>query len=187
METVSNSKSNEKNVRQRFGDLEESPLLLSEDYIKQITEHLNGDLASQFMMYFQFKKQHWIVDGPDWKHISAALDEYAKTIQGNAEELAEKINSLGAIPLSSPAHFSELSYVDFEGEDKYDIRIMLENDLKSQQSTIQQLRKRIQFAKENNDHGTDDILKDILEDNEKIAHELHHYLQGESLESSIKG
>ncbi|MDQ4072933.1 MAG: DNA starvation/stationary phase protection protein [Thermoproteota archaeon] len=184
---MSNNKSNGGNVRQRFGDLEKSPLLLSEDYIKQITEHLNGDLASHFMMYFQFKKQHWIVDGPDWKHISAALDEYAKTILENAEDLAEKINSLGAIPLSNPASFPGRSYVDFEGEDKYDIRTMLENDLKLQQSTIQQLRKRIEFAKENNDHGTDDILKDVLEDNEKIAHELHHYLQEESLERSLKG
>lgn len=185
METLSTNSSNEKNSQQRFGEVVKNPLSLSEDYAKQIREQLNTDLASHFTIYFQLKKQHWIVDGPDWKHISEALDEYAKAIHENADELAERIDSLGAIPLSNPSIFSKLSYVDFEGDDKYEIRSMLANDLKAQQTTIEQLRKRIQFSKQNNDHGTDDILKDILEDNEKIAHELHHYLQNQSLEKSL--
>ncbi len=70
----------------------------------------------------------------------------------------------------------------FEGEDKYNLRTMLENDLKAEQKLITSIRERIDFAKENRDHGIDDLLKDVLEGHEKTAHELHHYLQEESLE-----
>jgi starvation-inducible DNA-binding protein len=117
-----------------------------------------------------------------WAVISAALDEYAKTTQGFAELLAERLNLLGAIPLSDPSRFEKLSYVQFEGEDKYDLRKMLENDLTAEQQLVSKIRERIDFAKENRDHGIDDLLKDILEGHEKIAHELHHYLQEQSLE-----
>jgi starvation-inducible DNA-binding protein len=75
--------------------------------------------------------------------------------------------------------------VQFEGEDKYDLRTMLENDLKAEQQIITTIRERVDFAKENGDHGLDDLLKDVLEDQEEIAHELHHYLEEESLEKSL--
>jgi bacterioferritin (cytochrome b1) len=79
-----------------------------------------------------------------------------------------------------------LSYVQFEGEDKYDLRKMLENDLRAEQQLIPRIRERIDFARENRDHGIDDLLKDILEGHEKIAHELHHYLQEQSLEKTLE-
>jgi DNA-binding ferritin-like protein len=35
--------------------------------------------------------------------------------------------------------------------------------------TIEQFRERIQFTKKNNDFGTEDVLKDMIEDHEEIA------------------
>ncbi len=173
-------------IKQKFGDVEENPIRLSEGYTKQIIEQLNTDLASLFITFFQVKKHHWLVEGPDWKHIHAALDEYAKTIQEHADELAERVNLLGGIPLSNPSRFAELSYVDYEGEDKVDLRMMLQNDLEAQQITIEQFRERIQFTKKNNDFGTEDVLKDMIEDHEEIAHEIDHYLKNASLEQTIE-
>jgi bacterioferritin (cytochrome b1) len=53
---------------------------------------------------------------------------------------------------------------------------MLENDLKAEKKLIISIRERIDFAKENRDHGIDDLLKDVLEGHENNAHELHNYL-----------
>jgi starvation-inducible DNA-binding protein len=170
---------------QKFNDIEKNPIALAEDYTKQIIGQLNTDLASHFITFYQLKKQHWIVEGPDWKHISEALDAYAKTTLEQAEKLAERITLIGGIPVSNPSRFEEISYVQFEGEDKYNLRTMLQNDLKAEQQLITSLRERIDFAKENRDHGIDDLLKDVLEGHEKAAHELHHYLQQESLEKSL--
>ena len=173
-------------IKQKFGHVEENPIRLSKGYTKQIIEQLNRDLASLFITLFQLKKHHWLVEGPDWKHIHTSLDEYAKTIQEHADELAERVNLLGGIPLSNPSRFAELSYVEYEGEDKMDLRMMLQNDLEAQQITIEQFRERIQFTKKNNDFGTEDVLKDMIEDHEEIAHEIDHYLKNASLEHTIE-
>jgi starvation-inducible DNA-binding protein len=178
--------SEEGTIRQRFDEIEANPISLPEEYCKQAVEQLNTDLASHFTMFFQFKKQHWIVEGPDWKHLHEALDKYAKTIAEAADKLAERINLLGGLPVSNPSRFTELAYVMFEGEDKIDLRAMLENDLHAEQIAIQNLRERIQLAQDNNDYGTDENLKDILEDHEEVAHELDHYLRDTSLEETLR-
>jgi starvation-inducible DNA-binding protein len=90
-------------TRQKFDDVETNPIALPEDYTKQIMEQLNTDAASHFMTFYQLKKQHWIVRGPDWKLVSAALDAYAKTNLELAEELAERITLMGGIPVSNPS------------------------------------------------------------------------------------
>jgi starvation-inducible DNA-binding protein len=75
--------------------------------------------------------------------------------------------------------------VDYGGEDKMDLRVMLQNDLVAQQITIEQFIERIQFTKKNNDFGTEDVLKDMMVDYEEIAHEIDHYLKNASLEQTI--
>lgn len=68
------------------------------------------------------------MEEPDWKHLSEALDTYSKTNLELAEQLAERITLIGGIPVSNPSRFKEMSYVQFEAENKYNIRTMLEND-----------------------------------------------------------
>lgn len=176
----------EQGTIQRFGELETNPVSLPEEYCNQAIEQLNTDLASHFMMFFQFKKQSWTVEGPDWKHLHEALDKYAKTIAEGADQLAERINLLGGLPISDPSKFSKVAYTKFEGENKLDLRAMLENDLLAEETAIQTLRERIRFVQNNSDYGTDEILKDILEDHEEVAHELDHYLKDTSLEETLK-
>ena len=36
---------------------------------------------------------------------------------------------LGGLPISDPSRFKDLAYVDFEGNDMLELRMMLENDL----------------------------------------------------------
>ena len=175
----------EQGTIQRFGELETNPISLPEEYCRQAIEQLNTDLASHFMMFFQFKKQHWTVEGPDWKHLHEALDKYAKTIAEAADQLAERINSLGGLPISDPSKFSGVAYTKFEGEDKLDLRAMLENDLHAEQTAIQTLRERIRLAQDNSDYGTDEMLKDVLEGHEEVASELDHYLKHTSLEATF--
>src|SRR5919112_4916718 len=177
--------SEERTIRQRFGEIEANPISLPEEYCKQAVEQLNTDLASHFTMFFQFKKQSWTVEGPDWKHLHEALDKYAKTIAEGADHLAQRINLLGGLPISDPTKFSRVAYTKFEGENKLDLRPMLENDLRAEETTIQTLRERIRFVQDNSDYGTDEILKDILEDHEEVAYELDHYLKDTSLEETL--
>jgi starvation-inducible DNA-binding protein len=143
-------------------------------------------LLAILLCSYSKKKQHWTVEGPDWKHLHKALDKYAKTVAEAADKLAKCINLLGGLPISDPSKFSGVSYTKFEGEDKLDLRAMLENDLHAEQTAIQTLRERIRLAQDNNDYGTDELLKDILDNHEVVAHEIEHYFKDSSLEATLK-
>jgi DNA-binding ferritin-like protein len=45
--------------------------------------------------FFQILKHLWLVEGPDWKHIHLALDEYANSISAQAVFNSERIVALG--------------------------------------------------------------------------------------------
>ena len=92
---------------------------------------------------------------------------------------------LGGLPISDPSRFKDLAYVEFEGNDILDLRRMLENDLHSVQKVIDAFRDRIKNASENNDYGTEHMLKGIIFEYEEISDRLEHYLAKESLERSI--
>jgi starvation-inducible DNA-binding protein len=92
---------------------------------------------------------------------------------------------LGGLPISDPSRFKDLAYVEFEGNDMLDLRRMLENDLHAVQKVIGAFRERIKNASENNDYGTEHMLKGIIIEYEEMADRLEHYLAKESLERSI--
>ncbi len=92
---------------------------------------------------------------------------------------------LGGLPISDPSRFKDLAYVEFEGNDMLDLRRMLENDLRSVQKIIDAFRDRIKNASENNDYGTEHMLKGIIFQYEEMADRLEHYLAKESLERGI--
>ena len=172
-------------TKQKYGEIEENPIGLAGKYCKTIVNHLNEDIASSYILFLQLRKQHVIIKGPDWKHIHDTLGEYATYIGKQAEELSERLTVLGGLPISDPSRFKDLAYIEFEGDDMFDVRIMLENDLHSVQKVIDTLRDRIKNASENNDYGTEYMLKGTIFEYEEMADRLEHYLAKESLERSI--
>ena len=105
------------------------------------------------------------------------MGEYATYIGKQAEELSERLTVLGGLPISDPSRFKDLAYIEFEGNDMFDVRIMLENDLHSVQKVIDTLRDRIKNASENNDYGTEYMLKGIIFEYEEMADRLEHISQ----------
>ena len=56
-----------------------------------------------------------------------------------------------------------------DGKDMLELRMMLENDLHSVQKVIDAFRGRIKNASENNDYGTEHMLKGIIFEYEEMA------------------
>jgi starvation-inducible DNA-binding protein len=172
-------------TKQKYGEIEENPIGLPEKYCETIVNQLNEDIASSYILFLQMRKQHVIIEGPDWKHIHDTLGEYSNYVGKQAEELSERLTVLGGLPISDPSKFKDLAYVEFEGNDMLDLRKMLENDLYSVQKVIDAFRDRIKNASENSDYGTEHLLKGIIFEYEEMADRLEHYLAKESLERSI--
>ena len=181
--------STQKTVRQQAGTVEESEALrLDKEKAEQIVDALNTDLANAYVLYHQLKKHHWNVEGAEFLDIHLFLQEAYETLEEGADEIAERAQAIGGVPVAGPANQEERATIEFEGEDVYDIRTSLTNDMEAYADMIEGMREHIQLAANLGDPATEHLLKEILIELEEDAHHIEHYLEDDSvvLESATK-
>jgi len=98
-----------------------------------------------------------------------------------ADELAERAQAIGGVPLSGGAAYEAHAPIEPEGEDVYGIRTSLENDVEAFGVIIESIRDHIGLTNELGDYATEELLRDTLETVEEHAHHLEHYLEDDSL------
>jgi starvation-inducible DNA-binding protein len=70
---------------------------LSEDVKKKVVELLNVRLAEASDMYSQTKFAHWNVKGLNFYQLHLLFDKIAEDIEGQVDEIAERITALGGV------------------------------------------------------------------------------------------
>ena len=173
--------STQKTVRQEAGTVRENPVQLDAEKASQIVDALNTDLADAYVLYHQLHKHHWNVEGAEHLQIHRFLQEAYEAVEGAADEIAERLQTLGGVPNASMGALSEAATVDPEDEDVYDIRTSLENDLAMYGQIIQSYREHIELAERLGDPTTAHMLREQLIDLEEHAHVLDHYLEDDTL------
>jgi starvation-inducible DNA-binding protein len=173
--------STQKTVRQQADSVEENALRLDQEKAEQIVDALNADLADSYVLYHQLKKHHWNVEGAEFRDLHIFFQEAYETIEEGADIIAERAQAIGGVPIAGPANQEEHATVEFEGEDVYDIRTSLENDLEIYGDIIESLREHVELAGNLGDHATAEILRQILVEVEDDAHHVEHYLEDDTL------
>jgi len=174
--------STQEEVRRQAGSVEESEALrLDRDKAEQLVDALNTDLAATYVVYHQVKKHHWNVEGAEFLEIHEYLGEIAADLEEAADEFAERAQAIGGVPLSGGATYEEHAPVEPEGDDVYDVRTSLRNDMDAMGEMIETVRDHIGLANELGDYTTEEILRDNLETVEEHAHHLEHYLEDDTL------
>jgi DNA-binding ferritin-like protein len=173
--------STQKAVRQEFGTVEESALRLDAEKSEQIIDALNTDLAATYVLYHQLKKHHWNVSGAEFRDLHLFLGEAAENAEEAADEIAERAQALGGTPVAGGGALESHAPVEPEGEDVYDIRTSLANDLEMYGDVIESLREHVELATNLGDHATAEILRGILVETEEDAHHIEHYLEHDTL------
>ena len=174
--------STQKTVRQQFGAVEESDALrLEEEKAEQIVDALNTDLANAYVLYHQIHKHHWNVEGAEFLDIHVFLQEAYENLEEGADRIAERAQAIGGVPVAGPANQEEHATIEFEGEDVYDIRTSLANDMEAYAEMIEGMRDHIQLAANLGDPTTEHILKEVLTQLEEDAHHIEHYLEDDTL------
>lgn len=168
-------------IRQEEGTVTENDLRIDTDRSEQIIDALNTDLANAYVLYHQLKKHHWDVEGAEFRDLHLFLEEAYETMEVGADEIAERAQALGGVPVAGPATQQERATVSFEGEDVYDIRLSLANDLEMYGDIIESIRDHIELADNLGDYATGEMLRDILVEIEEDAHHIEHYLEDDSL------
>ncbi|MFC4437494.1 MULTISPECIES: DNA starvation/stationary phase protection protein DpsA [Natrialbaceae] len=173
--------STQKTVRQSADAVEENELRLEQDKAEQIVDALNTELANAYVLYHQLKKHHWVVEGAEFLPLHEFFEEAYENVEEAADIIAERAQALGGVPVSGPANQQERATVEFEGEDVYDIRTMMQNDLEMYGEIIASLRDSIELADNLGDYATAEILREILVTTEEDAHHFEHYLEDDTL------
>ncbi|USZ68402.1 DNA starvation/stationary phase protection protein [Halorussus salilacus] len=171
----------QRQIRQQAGTVEENPVRLDRGKAEQVVEALNADLAASYVLYHQLRKHHWNVAGAQYRELHLFWGEAAEDAEENADELAERVQALGGVPVSGPAALERHSPIPFEGEDVYDVRTSLENDLDAYGDVIESVSSHIELAESLGDHATAEILREQLVGIEEYAHEVDHFLAHDSL------
>ena len=178
---VGNVMSTQKTVLQAAGTVEENRLRLDVEKAEQIIDALNTDLAAVYVLYHQLRKHHWNVEGAEHCDLHLFLGEAAEEVDEIADELAERAQAIGGVPIASPAALQEASPVEPEDEDVYDIRTSLGHDLEMYGDIIETTREHVELAENLGDHATAEILRQGLVDMEEHAHTIDHYLEDDTL------
>ncbi len=173
--------STQETVRRQAGSVEETALRIEPEKAEQLVDALNTDLAATYVLYHQIKKHHWNVEGAEFLEVHEYLGEITADLEESADMLAERAQAIGGVPLSGGATYEAHAPIEPEGDDVYDIRTSLENDMEAFGVIIESLRDHIGLANQLGDYATEELLRDTLETAEEHAHHLEHYLEDDTL------
>jgi len=160
---------------------EDNPIGLKKEDAVTIAKELDRHQSSMFILFHQYQKHHWLVEGPQFRDLHLYLEESYHAVHKHLDAIAERITVLGAIPTASPTGLAENAYVEHEPEGYFKLRDMLHHDLTTERMICTMLRNTISRAQEVNDFGTATLLKQVLMAAEDRAHHLDHYLAEDGL------
>jgi len=175
--------STQESVRREAGTVEESALRIDEEKAEQIIDALNTDLAATYVLYHQLKKHHWNVEGAEFEALHEFFEEAYESAELAADEQAERVQALGGVPISGMSDLEDAAPVEPEGNDVYDARTSMENDMEMYGDIIETLRDHVELAENLGDHGTAEMLREHLLEAEEYAHHMEHYLEDDSLKN----
>jgi DNA-binding ferritin-like protein len=166
--------------------MEDNPIGLSKEVTSKIIPELDRHQASLFLLFHQYQKHHWLVEGPQFRDLHLFLQEAYEAVHKQVDAIAERITALGGIPTSHPAELLKVGYIEHEPEGTFRVRAMLKADRSHEGQIAQKMRGTIRQASESGDPGTEHLLKEILLEVENRAHHLDHFLGADSLELGLE-
>lgn len=162
--------------------IEDNAVGLDPEVAEQLIPKLDEIQCTLWILYHQYQKHHWLVEGPQFNDLHLFLEENYEEVHKYLDRVAERITALGGIPTSAPDAQAELSHVAHEPEGTYRVRQMLQHDLNAERTLAEILREVIAEAQDLGDPGTERTLKKALTKVEDRAHHLDHFLGEDSLE-----
>lgn len=145
-------------VIQDFDALRDLPLALDADARREMADGLNPILADTQILFHMYKKTHWLVRGATFYQLHLLMDEHAGKQQALIDEVAERVQTLGAIAVGDPRHAAELTTIPRPPDGAEEVPAMLSRLLEAHETIIAKARELAGRADELDDHATNDLL-----------------------------
>ncbi|GAA4442192.1 DNA starvation/stationary phase protection protein DpsA [Pontibacter saemangeumensis] len=167
-------------VREK-SEYEGNPVGLTKDTATKMAAELDRHLSSFIILYNQYHKHHWLVEGPQFRDLHLFFEDHYTQLHEQYDAIAERLTVMGVVPSCHPARQIELAYIAHEEEGEFRIREMLQKDMEDEKTIAVELRKSIKLAFEHDDFGTKSLLEGILFKTEDRCHHIEHFLGEDGL------
>ena len=142
---------------------------------KKLTEILNKLLADYEIFYQNLRGFHWNIKGREFFELHVKFEELYNDLLLKIDEIAERILTLGRIPMHTYTDYLKTSSIKEEnnitnGVDG--VKIIVKNFA----SIITTEREILELASEANDEGTVSLMSDYITQTEKTLWMLNSYL-----------
>lgn len=147
---------------QRFDQLRDLPIGLDAGVRSEHAAGLNVILADTRILHDLYKKAHWNMRGHTFYQLHLLMDEHAKGQYALIDQLAERIQQLGAIAVGDPRHVAELTTIERAPDGAEDIPNVLTRLLDAHERIVKASRELADQAGEAKDTTTEDILSSAV-------------------------
>jgi starvation-inducible DNA-binding protein len=135
-----------------------------------IAEVLNELLANYSVHYQKLINYHWNVKGSDFFDLHEEFERQYNEAKLNIDEIAERIRVFGKTPLSTLREYLDTSTIKETGTN-LESDAMVNEILSDYKILLTFLFNVVDIARENNDSGTEDMVKGFIKRIEK-----HHWM-----------
>ena len=148
---------------------------LDSENAQQVVNLLNELLANYQIYYQNLRGFHWNVRGNRFFVLHAKFEELYNDAIEKVDEIAERILTLGGVPLHSYAAYTKVATLK-DKENYNDVDACLRAVVEDVQVLLKQEREILSVAAEIGDDGTQDVFSSYVSSQEKLLWMLDAYL-----------
>jgi len=141
----------------------------------QLSEKLNLLLANYQLFYMNVRGFHWNIRGHKFFELHLKFEELYSDSLIKIDEIAERILTLGFIPMHSYSDYSKASKVK-EAKNISDPVEAVKEILKGYQVLLPLERELLELSAKSNDEGTNSLMSDYIREQEKSVWMYSAYL-----------
>src|SRR6202140_66021 len=142
----------------------DTPTDLPEAASDKTSAALNTLLADAFALYLKTKNFHWHVSGRHFRDYHLMLDEQSDAIFATADQLAERVRTLGGTTMRSIGQVSKLQTIKDNNEDYVPPREMLRELMEDNKHIAAAMRKAPRLCDDHEDSGTAGLLETFIDE-----------------------
>jgi starvation-inducible DNA-binding protein len=149
---------------------------LDQSKSKKLSEKLNLLLADYMVFYQNTRGLHWNIKGEKFFELHLKFEELYNDLLLKVDEIAERILTLGAVPLHTFEDYTGLSSIKScknVSEAKESVKLILD----SFQTIIIKQREILTISGEADDEGTNALMSDYIREQEKLVWMYSAYLK----------
>jgi starvation-inducible DNA-binding protein len=143
--------------------------------IKLLADKLNNLLANYMMFYQNTRGLHWNIKGDKFFELHLKFEELYTNLLLKVDEVAERILTLGAIPLHTFEDYkstSKIKSVKNVSDGKEGIQTILD----AFETVIIEQRELLNLSADAGDEGTNALMSDYIREQEKLVWMYSSYL-----------